>query len=367
MGLPAGLAAGGGQRRQQFAHRLAAVDADSIADGLVGAAGTMALAGVFRAGRAGLWPCRAHHALAAGVGNGPAQWRPVRPAGRGAGLLQPQGAVGQRASLDCPKALAGLGLGRAGLRAFHDLVRRAALLRHPGQRAQPAAASGGGTGRAGRRGDFGRPGLAGVARPALARSDPVRQMAWGVLAVIGLHSLLEYPLWYGPFQLAAGLSVALLWRGAGRPDSGDFQQKFKSKMPLALYLRTVLAIIMIAILASVAISYDRVSQIYLSPEKRSAAYRDDTLRKIRDSLFFHRQALFAELSMTALTPANAPAMHAMALELLHYSPEPRVIEKLIESAVMLGRDDEALQYLVRYRAAFPKDHAHWAQAGKVAG
>lgn len=198
-------------------------------------------------------------------------------------------------------------------------------------------------------------------------ASPVRQMAWGVLAVIGLHSLLEYPLWYGPFQLAAGLSVALLWRGAGRPDSGDFQQKFKSKMPLALYLRTVLAIIMIAILSSVAISYDRVSQIYLSPENRSAAYRDDTLRKIRDSLFFHRQALFAELSMTALTPANAPAMHAMALELLHYSPEPRVIEKLIESAVMLGRDDEALQYLVRYRAAFPKDHARWAQAGKVAG
>ena len=29
-------------------------------------------------------------------------------------------------------------------------------------------------------------------------ADPVRQMAWAVLAVIGVHSLLEYPLWYGP-------------------------------------------------------------------------------------------------------------------------------------------------------------------------
>jgi O-antigen ligase len=38
-------------------------------------------------------------------------------------------------------------------------------------------------------------------------SDATRQLAWGVLAVIGLHSLLEYPLWYGPFQMAAGLSA----------------------------------------------------------------------------------------------------------------------------------------------------------------
>jgi hypothetical protein len=27
---------------------------------------------------------------------------------------------------------------------------------------------------------------------------------------------------------------------------------------------------------------------------------------------------------------------------------------------MLGRDDEALQQLVRFRAAFPKDYAEWA-------
>ena len=118
---------------------------------------------------------------------------------------------------------------------------------------------------------------------------------------------------------------------------------------------------MIVILAGVAISYQRVSQIYLPPAERSAAMRDDTLVKIRGSWFFHKQALFAELSITALTPDNAAAVHSMSLELLHYSPEPRVIEKLIESAVMLGRDDEALQYLARYRAAFPEDHARWAQ------
>ena len=189
-------------------------------------------------------------------------------------------------------------------------------------------------------------------------TDPVRQMAWAVLAVIGLHSLLEYPLWYGPFQVAAGLCVGLLW--AGRVSDHAFQPEFKPKRPVAQYLRALAAMTMIAILATAALSYQQVSQIYLAPEQRSAAYQDDTLAKVRGNWLFHDQALFAELSMTELTPGNAAQVHAMARELLHYSPEPRVIEKLVESAVMLGREREALMYLARYRAAFPKEHARWA-------
>ena len=42
--------------------------------------------------------------------------------------------------------------------------------------------------------------------------DATRQLAWSVLAVIMLHSMLEYPLWYGPFQMAFGLCIGLLWQ-----------------------------------------------------------------------------------------------------------------------------------------------------------
>ncbi|WP_296908603.1 Wzy polymerase domain-containing protein [Polaromonas sp.] len=195
------------------------------------------------------------------------------------------------------------------------------------------------------------------ARP-WAETDAARQMAWGVLAVILLHSLLEYPLWYGPFQLAAGLSAGLLW--ARRPPGAGFSPEIGQNRPVVQYFRLCIAIFMIATLATVAVSYYRVSQIYLPPAERSAAYQGDTLAKIRNSALFPHQAEFAELSMTALTPETAATLHALALGLLHYSPEPRVIEKLIESAVMLGRDDEALQYLARYRAAFPLEHARWA-------
>jgi len=183
--------------------------------------------------------------------------------------------------------------------------------------------------------------------------DRSRQMAWGVLAVIMLHSMLEYPLWYGPFQVAFGLCVCILWPVA------DVQAGTSGRFIRMATLRISLIGALLASIAYVAWDYHRISQIYLAPQARDAAYRDDTLEKIRESRLFKNQVRFAELTTTPLTRSNAEWTFQTAGDLLHFSPEPRVIEKLIESAVMLGRDDEAMFHLVRYRAAFPADHAKW--------
>ena len=68
---------------------------------------------------------------------------------------------------------------------------------------------------------------------------------------------------------------------------------------------------------------------------------------------------FAELSTTDLSVGNAAHVYALAGELLHFSPEPRVVEKRIESALLLGHETEADLYIARYKAAFPKEHAKW--------
>jgi hypothetical protein len=39
-----------------------------------------------------------------------------------------------------------------------------------------------------------------------------------------------------------------------------------------------------------------------------------------------------------------------------------VVEKLIESASLLGKDDEVAYCLPRYRAAYPRDYARWSQS-----
>ena len=187
-------------------------------------------------------------------------------------------------------------------------------------------------------------------------SDATRQLAWAVLAVILLHSLLEYPLWYGPFQMAFVLSVWLLWR-----PSALSRLKTERFNPFRHVAYGFVAILLIAYGVYAAWDYERISQIYKSPEQRSEDLRDNTLAKISDSRLFINQVRFAELTLADLTRNNAAYIHTLALDVLHFSPEPRVIEKVIESATLLGLDDEALYFAARYKAAFPETYARWAE------
>jgi O-antigen ligase len=187
-------------------------------------------------------------------------------------------------------------------------------------------------------------------------SGSARQMAWGVLAVILLHSLLEYPLWYGPFQMAAALSVWLLW---WLPKTGTTSINDKTFRPLARYLKALTAIFIIVICSFITWNYHLASQIYQSPDERDAAYQDNTLEKIRKVWFFADQVRFADLTTAELDATSAPRLHALALEMLHFSPETRVVERLLDSATLLGRIEDVAFYAARLQAAFPNDHALW--------
>jgi len=184
-----------------------------------------------------------------------------------------------------------------------------------------------------------------AARPWRER-DPARLMAWGMLGAIVLHSLLEYPLWYGPFQLVFGLCLGILWPGGGR-------------VAVRPALSALAAAVMLVVVGLAGWDYVRVSQIYLPPGERLPAYREDTLAKVRGTWLFARQAEFAQLTLTTVTPANAAEMHSLAQRVIHFSPEPRVIVKLIESAELLGREGEAEAQAERFNDAFSQEFARW--------
>ena len=107
--------------------------------------------------------------------------------------------------------------------------------------------------------------------------------------------------------------------------------------------------------------YHRISQIYTPVAQRMSSMRDNPLAQVQGSWVFKDAIAFAELTTMPINRETAERAHALALRMLHYSPEPRVIERLIESATLLGHDDEAAFHLQRYRAAYPKDHARWAE------
>jgi O-antigen ligase len=194
------------------------------------------------------------------------------------------------------------------------------------------------------------------ARP-WAETRPWRQAAWGVLAVIGLHSLLEYPLWYGPFQIAVLVCViSLAWHQrpvTASPAPMDSTRSDRWIDALALGLLLGVAVI--------AFDYHRTSQIYLPAHQRHSAYRHEPLKATQASWFFQNHARFATLTLTPLRTDNAAEQLALAQELLHHSAEPVVIERLLDSAALLGRQELLAFHSRRYEAAYPRAYAKWLQ------
>ena len=166
-------------------------------------------------------------------------------------------------------------------------------------------------------------------------------LAWGVLAVIGLHSLLEFPLWYGPFQLAALLAVLLLWPAA---------QAAWVRHRQHLRLVGLGALCLIAVMVW---DYQRVRQIYLPASQRSSLWQDDPWGHAQRTLFFGNAVAFAQVTNTPVTPDNASALLALSQRVLHYSPEPRVVDQLIDSARLVGDDALVQLHTARRAAAYP--------------
>jgi O-antigen ligase len=175
-------------------------------------------------------------------------------------------------------------------------------------------------------------------RARLWRAHDTRQhLAWSVLTAIGIHSLLEYPLWYGPFQLSTGLALYLLWR-----TSKHRKESPAGRSAAVQAMGTALAGVALSALLYATWDYRRVSQLYITPTNRLEAYREDTFEKVHDSWLFHGEVQFAYVTTTVATPANAVALYAAGLQTLHFSPEPRVISAVLSSAQLLGDNNAAV-------------------------
>jgi hypothetical protein len=111
--------------------------------------------------------------------------------------------------------------------------------------------------------------------------------------------------------------------------------------------------------AVVAFDYHRVSQIYLPAAQRHSAYRMQALAYAQASWFFQGHARFAQLALTPLSADNAAEQLRLAQWLLHHSPEPLVIERLLDAAALLGDAQTQTFHAARYQAAYPGDHARW--------
>ena len=194
-----------------------------------------------------------------------------------------------------------------------------------------------------------------LARP-WAERDRQRQWAWAGLTVIGLHSLLEYPLSYGPFQLAAlGYLLALL------PTSSDPASRWGRFWRLAAAWRVGVAMGVLALAAFATQCYLRVRSYYPPSGQRLAPFAQGYMAVQPRPWLFGEWLDFAEVANTAVTDTNAAHMLDLSERVVQWRPVPAIIEPLLLSAVLAQRHDLALAYVERYKAAYPPEYAEWAK------
>lgn len=184
-------------------------------------------------------------------------------------------------------------------------------------------------------------------KPWQART-PEQLLGWGILLVIGIHSLLEYPLWYAPFQIATGLAAGLV-----------FTQRKISENTLHRVSASVIScglagIVLLVFVAYAAFDYHRVRQLFIPAAERSALYHLRPMHYAESSWLFAAQVRYARLSTIPKTADNAPEVYALAKEVLHFSAEPWIFKVLIESGEQLALNDAKIAAeLVIYKHQLP--------------
>lgn len=194
-----------------------------------------------------------------------------------------------------------------------------------------------------------------TANPALTDTA----WAWLALAVVGLHSLVEYPLWYVPFLLPTAFAVGLLMGGASAP-ARHLPALATTVGALALLACTVLALV----------DYAKVSTGF-GPAGRSLE-DPDAAQAVQDTVLFRRYADRALLDRVPATPENTSQVLAATSRLLQRGPNTLLLWVRLSALCETGRNAEAWTLATRFKALYPEAHARlqtlkgpsaWARCG----
>ncbi|MEY3613947.1 MAG: hypothetical protein RJB14_3669, partial [Pseudomonadota bacterium] len=123
---------------------------------------------------------------------------------------------------------------------------------------------------------------------------------------------------------------------------------------------TGLALVLGGVLCFVTYDHAQVRQIYLPAAQRYGFWREPALQVAQRSRLFRGMAVFAKVTTTQVEQGNARAMLAASLEALHTSPEPRVIEKLLDSALLLGEDALYEEHKKHFQRVYPQAYLAWS-------
>jgi O-antigen polymerase len=179
-----------------------------------------------------------------------------------------------------------------------------------------------------------------------------RQFAWAILLAIGIHSMLELPLWSAGFLFLAGLAIGFL---SPAPLASRLSPGYGVWAPRI----AALCAVGLMVLAGVAWQqFAKVVQIYKAPFNDRVAQRA-ALAGASGAWLFKPYVEFAGMGLMEITPQNALKVRLQAEKLLHFAAEPSVIVPLLTSLWIL-KDTAALRFHAeRLCRAFPGTYVRW--------
>lgn len=194
------------------------------------------------------------------------------------------------------------------------------------------------------RGAWGARGVQGMRR----QGDDATWLAVGTLLVLGIHSLLEYPLWYAQFLAIAALMLAVADGGRWRFAAGGRQR--------ALLLGTaLLGLVVLAGLRSDYVELEDGTQGRRGDgEPLTAATQQQLLAaSYAHSLWRH----YAALQFAARLPIDAGELDgklALTAEAVHFSPISAAVFRHAALLQLAGDETAARRQLRRAMLAYPQ-------------
>nr|WP_315429060.1 Wzy polymerase domain-containing protein [uncultured Albidiferax sp.] len=180
-----------------------------------------------------------------------------------------------------------------------------------------------------------------------------------LLLIVGIHSMLEYPLWYAGFLFLSGLFFGYLL------STKEVDGVLNGYQVWSLRFAKLTPVLLMAVAWVGWQQCNTVLVIYKIPFTNDKSVRQaamaPALVNASGAWLFGPQLDFAVLSSTVVTPQNALEVRERAERLLHFSAEPLVIQPLLLSLLYLNDKDAFRFHTERFCQAFPSAYRRWSQ------
>ena len=165
-----------------------------------------------------------------------------------------------------------------------------------------------------------------------------------MVLMIGLHSQLEYPLWYAHFLLPAAWAwgFGLASQGHARPYARSFARSYANS-PLGSPVLAVFGTVLVAGAALSVFDYMRVAAIFSAPE--DAPPLEQRILLGQRSVFFSHHADYAAATTAGVADHSLAPFAGAA----HYLLDTRLMMAWARALEVNGRDDQARHIAQRLR------------------